>query len=577
MNKPVNPIVAAIVILYVVLIFGLKYWFEQQSLELPRPSLIQAHPQGGVVILLGLTLYHVDEAEGLISTIDLGALEITEMVGDFAFFANGDLLIRAETRSATLEEELMTARRLENQNYNSGKGQNMLYRCVLADHSCIAFTQQLPALSRTFRLHIDWSDDRVYLADTSRHRVLAFDKQGVLQSGQTGFKFPNQLRIYEDKLWVADTNHHSLSALSTDPDNFGETLESYITKAGKGWAWPSAFVKVGEDWWVDIMSNGMSDGKIIVFDQAWQRKSEVLLPDRADPIALEVFGKRVLISDWQNIAVYQFNQEGVRLPDLDVAVLSEQLSTVRDEAKFLNAMSQAMLALFVVSLMSGFFIALKMQKRAENEDGEDQSELSDSASTESTLAQKPQHKIPPEGMTFEVRKLVRAASTVGLPLMMAGQAPLLYLFKDQPEVFTKIGIPLLLLNIGFIAIWAPLRRLVNYQLRVYPNKLLVTDQDGQRKEVTYERLVWSKTSVMVKGLVIQISNPQGRELYKGLDDVLEPLLNKANKINEWTMFKHRWHSPDGVLKSLLVMVVFTIAALLYLEKASLLALLESFR
>ncbi|MBV1932960.1 MAG: hypothetical protein KUG71_14745 [Porticoccaceae bacterium] len=573
MNKAVNPIVATLAIFFTVSLFGLKYWFDQQSLELPRPSLIQPHPQGGVVILAGLTLYHVGEAEQLVSTVDLRALGITDMVGDFAFFANGDLLIRTDSVRATSESDFSAFLRTENQSYQPGSGANTLSRCILAGSSCSVFSKEIPALNRTFRLHINWLDDTVYLADTSRNRVIAFSDQGILLSAQDGFKFPNQLRLYDETLWVADTNHHSVRRLSIRPKSFGQELESHPTKAGGDWIWPSAFLQVGENWWVDVMTNDMKDGKIIVFDRDWKRKYQLTLPYKADPLAVEMLGKRVLVSDMENIAIYQYNQEGVRMPDLDVPGFSDYLSSVREEARCLDGMSWLVLGVFGLSLAIGFFVAVRMQNKTE-EGGEEQAALSGKEAVGSTDT-KPHNLIPPEGTAYEINKRLRTASTVGLPLLLIGQIPFIYMLKDHPETMAEIGIPLFLMNLGFIALWMPVRRLVNYQVRIYPHKILVTDHYGQRREAAYEKLAWSKTSVLVKDMVIQTANPRGQEFYKGLGDALKPMLIPANKISDRAMGRHRWSSPDGLLKSVLVTIVFMIAAIVYMEREMLLAWLEN--
>jgi hypothetical protein len=71
------------------------------------------------------------------------------------------------------------------------------------------------------------------------------------------------------------------------------------------------------------MANDMNDGRIIVFDRDWQRKYQLTLPYKADPLAVEMLGKLVLVLDMESIAIFQYNQEGVRMPDLDVPGFSE--------------------------------------------------------------------------------------------------------------------------------------------------------------------------------------------------------------------------------------------------------------
>ncbi len=568
MNKSVHPAVAALVIASVVLIFGVKYWLDQKVLELPRPALMQPHPSGGVVVLVGLSLYHLAESGELLTTLDLEPLGVTEMVGDFAFFANGDLLIRTTSASQNLSDNLATFGRLENSSYGADGEQNMLSRCVLAAKTCAVFTRQLPALNRTFRLHVDWSDDTVFVADTSRHRVLKFNARGDLQGGsQEMFKFPNQLRVYDHKLWVADTNHHSLRALSTATDNFGAEIESHLTKAGGEWRWPSAFLRVGESWWVDVMSSGMSNGKIIVYGPDWQRRQEVALPEHADPVAIEKLGRRVLISDWGNIAIYQFSDDGVRLPDLEVKELSARLIEIRARAKLLKTISWSLLGLFAISLFVGFIFAVRTAQNSRGEAADDQSDNTSLTDVRST--------VPPEGIGFAVNGLFRSSPTIALLVILSGLGTTLYIHQVHTQIFEAVAIPLLLLAMAFIPSSLAVRRLANCQVRLYPDRLLLTDHEGLRKQAGFDRLVWSDTAVLVKDQVIPLTNSQGYEVYPGLADALKPVLQQANKITGSAMLRHRWRSPDGLLKAAVVTAVLLFLTMAYFERDVVLAWLSS--
>jgi hypothetical protein len=164
---------------------------------------------------------------------------------------------------------------------------------------------------------------------------------------------------------------------------------------------------------------------------------------------------------------------------------------------------------------------------------------------------------------------------MGLPLMLIVQIPLIYMFEKHPEVITEIGIPFLLMNLGCFALWMPVRYLVNYQVRIYPHNIMLTDHDSQRREAAYEKLAWSKTPVVVKGMLIQTANQRGQDFYRGLGDALKLMLIPANKISDRAMGSHRWSSPDGLLKSALVTSAFMIAAMVYIERGTLLARLEN--
>ena len=50
-----------------------------------------------------------------------------------------------------------------------------------------------------------------------------FDAQGnELAVSEKEYKFPNQNSLQNDKLLVANTNHHAIQIVETDTENFGE-------------------------------------------------------------------------------------------------------------------------------------------------------------------------------------------------------------------------------------------------------------------------------------------------------------------------------------------------------------------
>lgn len=555
MNKSVNPLVAAAVILAAAVVFGLKFWLDGQALEVARPSLMQPHPDGGVAILVGTSLYHLSQESRLVDRVDLGAFGIARMVGDFAYFANGDLLVRAGPAESDLTANLKVFARAENTNYQAAPEGNALSRCSVAKGTCSRFSSQLPALDRTFRLHIDWSDDRVYLADTSRDRVMVFTGSGELLAGEDGFKFPNQLRRYDDRLWVADTNHNGIRELIADKGSLTMPGELHRTVEQEDWCWPNAFVRVGDRWWVNIMLSGMRDGKVLIYDRNWNRVKLVDLPEGADPVALELLGGEILVSDLANIAIYRFTRDGVRLPDLDVQELTEVLAASRQQAHRYQGLGYLTLGVGGLAWAAVFAVAVIRQKkgaRAAEPTGKGDSESEGPPSNAD---------IPRQGLVFTVNEELRRMSKLSWVLGPFLVAIPLWLFVRQGGGTIALAIVMALMLLAALPMMVVLSRWTKVRITMYPDRLVVHDHRGQKHEGLYRSLPWSNSAVLVKGQVVPIRESGGREMFPGFAKAIRPLLHERNTVGGMAMTAHAWRSPEGALKS--AVVVIALLATLY--------------
>ena len=316
MNKPVNPLLALIIIVVFGGLFALKTYYYQKAIDISKINYLKTSPTGDVFIRLGEELYEYSATGEFIRVLSLSDLGVTGELGDFAFFSNGDILINRDQHLPAISDKIRSYQRATNTNQavaDKGKG---LHRCDLVQTSCVLFTDKIPALQSAHHLFIDPETDTVYLADTSRHQIRKLDKDGVLLAElTTNLKFPNQLWLDQCTLWIVDTNHHVMKAVQAETETFGELIEEHKTMASAPWVWPSAFSRVQENWWVNISDNAMENAKVVIFDKSWKKLKTLDLPKNADPVASLVLRNSVLIADANQYALYQFDFDGNRLQD----------------------------------------------------------------------------------------------------------------------------------------------------------------------------------------------------------------------------------------------------------------------
>lgn len=571
MNRSVNPLVAACIILCALLVVGFKFWADGKTQALPRPSLLQPHPDGGVVVQAGLSLYHVSPSQLLTEALDLAQFNIRETMGDFAFFANGDLLIRTDTTRRGVAENLQTLARSTENEIAPGVETNHLSRCSLATRRCEAFSDDLPSFTRTFRLFIDWTDDSVYVADTSRHRIFKLDASGKLLQQKGGFKFPNQLRVQDGKLWLADTNHNRIVALSPEDSGFGNEHSSHPTKIGdSGWRWPIAFVKVGTQWWTNVAGANLTDGRVLIYDDAWKFVKEIDLPPNSDPVGLELLGKDILISDRENIRVYRYSQQGDRLTDLAAEDLANVLARSREESQRYRSEEFLAFGAGIVVLIALFFYAFVRGKEPHDKllKKDRPSEIGLESPGSSA------NHIPTEGIQFSANRTMKLA-VKGLWLSaIAALGIALYSGITLGHHFPSLL--LALLPISLLPILIAASRLANLKLVLYPDRVVMFGHDQQKREEIHTKIRWTERFVMIQDYVVPLKSRSADEVFVGFTEHLFPLLNDGCRISPTEILKHHWKSPEGILKSSATSLLALLGMTVYMKREEILHFLSGF-
>ena len=210
MDQHLKPTTILLTLLFFGILLGAKFWAGHQALLVSHLARMHPHPDGRLFVQLGEELYAYTPEDGSEERFDLRELGIAEMVGDFAFFNNGDLLVRKGRYDPGLLENFRRFLRLTNRQPEIAEGgDGGLFRCRLETARCDPFGPRMLNLNSAFHLTLDLVSERVFLADTSRHRLLLFAPDGEeLDRFEQGLKFPNQILFRDGRLYVATNDHY---------------------------------------------------------------------------------------------------------------------------------------------------------------------------------------------------------------------------------------------------------------------------------------------------------------------------------------------------------------------------------
>ncbi len=272
--------------------------------------------------------------------INLAALGAESMMGNLAWFSNGDLLFRAGQEESGLKAYFSTAellkpldievdsRRLDfdyrmteqdRQDWvNDLSAPSNLVRCSRDSFLCVPFLDQ--EVPWRHRLMIEEEQQRLYLTDGIRHQVLTYDFDGsALGSLPVDSKFPKRVRVMDERLFLVDTNHASIHLQDGSQD--WQVLKPDIAKEAEH-RWPLDAYYFDHHWWVLLARGQMQETQLHLFDQNMQAVRQVELPPGSEPYDLLMHDGDLLISDIGQGQLLSFTSAGaapriITLPALE--------------------------------------------------------------------------------------------------------------------------------------------------------------------------------------------------------------------------------------------------------------------
>ena len=560
MNAKIHPLIAALVIAAAVAAAALWAWASGQAASFGGPAELSRGPHGHSYIQVQNFLVEHDTDGNYVRTHDLGELGVELVLGGHAFFSNGDILLRRGVDPRSFLDNFRAYRRETNINSIVPESPDSgLARCNLESMACERFGQPGIDFKAAFGVFIDERTDEVYISDTTRHLLRKYSAAGIeLAPPASGFKFPNELMLHDDRLLVADTNHHVIRILEPGSSDFGTRVDSRdvvpASARSAGHRWPSHFARVGDTWWVNNMQTGMNLGGLYVFDDDWQFIRRVELPAGADPISILAVAGTVWVSDWNNDVVRRFAVDGEPLSDLQSDGLDTVLSRFAEERRRYTVLSFA--GVIVVGLM---FVGLIVQAFARSMNAATVRRAPEADRQTAASDSGPLHLEPDEA----ARKRVNGAARLVVILSLLTVIPLGILLglSDKPELIVKLLGPLSgLLAIVVLIVWVN-RGNWGSAITLDGTTLTLRDYTGRVSSCPVRDVRYDNTAIATRDAVVILGRPQNR-IYREADvkDELLPRLADARRVGALDMLKIQveLRHPQG-----LVSVIAIVAVLFY--------------
>ncbi len=556
MNSEVHPAVAALVLFVAAMAVAIWTWGSGVAAGFGGPAELRTAPDGHLFVQIQNSLIEHDVDGAYLETHDLEELGVEVFLGGYAFFSNGDILLRRGPDQRSFLDNIRAYRRETNQAPIIPESpESGLFRCNLVTLACTQFGEGID-FKAAYSVFIDWQTDEVYISDTTRHLLRKYSSDGVeLAAPGGGFKFPNQLLLHDGQLLVADTNHHVIRSVESGSTGFAQFVEAMDVVPGAATlaqqTWPSHFARVGDEWWVNNMQTGMNLGGVYVFDNEWQYVRRIDLPLSADPISILAASDSVWISDWNNDAVYRFSATGQPLADLESAGLEAVLEASRQERLKFTIFSYAGVAAVVL-----LFLVLILRSLT---NGPTRTRNRDSGLDEAVSGAEPErlHLEPDE----KIRKRMNRMVSVAGALLLLALAGVIINFEvlSNPEFLLVLALPFAgVLFIGILMAWV---NRANWGTSVTVNGSTVTlrDHKGRQSHCPIRQVRYDKTAIATRDTVVVLGLPNA-QIYRRSDiqDKLLPRLVEAQEVGPIAMLKIQIEArhPQGMV------VVLTIAGLL---------------
>ncbi len=546
MNQNVNPWVATIILSAFGALIAVAFWAYGEAAGIDGPSHMHRDPSGNIAILVHNRLVRHTAAGEFTRAYDLSALGVESMVGDFAFFSNGDLLIRRGKYDPGLLRGLAIYLRLTNTREPVAQsGQEGMFRCNLESATCSRFGSDALDFNETFHAYVDWRNDDVYIADTSRHVVRKFDRAGVPRGVQSdGLWYPNHIELFDDGVYVVNTNHHRIDVFDARAFGGGEAGSSSAALQGDSGSaqpngihdepvthprrmnvvnpstskvgapttsfnvvpadahlgdnvWPAFFARVGAGWWVNMMAYNMTHGRIVVFDAQWKFQRVLATPSHASPGALLALDNRVLISDARSDRVFQFDYDGNMLDDFDSPELRAVVGDVASLRSFYNGVVIATMVVFGAGIAAGVGVAVWQARRAVSANVLAEAALPQVSAEDPTV-----EWISPSGVQSYL-------FLIGGWIALVGAVPLLIVLPLAGYPISGI-LPLVPMAAGMIIAGISALMLRRARVGVRGNLVVLQDHRGRIAAGSGIQVHYTDSILSVGDVVVLIGNPAQR-------------------------------------------------------------------
>jgi len=313
------------VVIVCLLLFGAPFWASDSLDHTATPTQVMTTPDGALAVVLGHELLlGRDRVDTL---IDLEELGLYSSPPGMTFLPDGDLLVRPGTGS--------------------------IARCDLTSRVCRPVAGNLPLTTDPCWIDRD-SDGTLYLSSPDAERILAVDLSGQYRrlTDQSPF-VPRQFLLKE---WgLLDPASGDWTALPPYLSTGAFALQPLPSDGGSRPLWVLQTLKVDGGWWVLFKGRDKLGGTILRFDEDWSRPKAIIL---SAPVAMTLFGGRVVVADIGRRQVLQFLPNGHPLPDLAWPELQVRQAAADDQSESLHKLISVLPFGVIGIVITLLFIAL---------------------------------------------------------------------------------------------------------------------------------------------------------------------------------------------------------------------------
>jgi len=567
MDNDVKPLhAAAIIIFFIVLILSYA-WINARVVETTGPDGIYKNQHNQLFVRIQTELLQFDTSGKFIKSIDLKKLGVEYILGDILFMPDNEIILRRGKDSRSFTQNIKSFLRLDDTSSSqTTEDSSGLFRCSLNSYTCYRFTKIPLDFNSAYHLEYDKFDGGIFLSDTGRHRILKFDKQGALLfEYNTNLKFPNQIQLHNNQLYIANTNHHEITLLNIKQNDFVFNKDiSIFTPASKEKreTWPTALQHINDNWWVINMNSDMQLGGVYIYDMDWNFIKRINTKPNADPInILQWPNKEVLIADPTNFILTRYNTNGLVLGEFSSVELQKKLLTLKTQYENLKLLSYFPVAIFIVSIITGLVIGIRQQIKFN-------AQLKQQADARQTEVLN----------SNELRWLSIDTKYIRQARMLAGLAPVLMLFSLSPMLLlfehaklfdaligTMSGLFLFILTLSISTLFY-LKSISNIKIGIQGHNITLKNHLGIETHAHISNVFYDNTTLYFEGVAVVYGNNKRSFFYKDdMQNYLLPFLKSATRINPIRMFyflykiKHpSFYFSLIIYSAIIIMLIFNL-------------------
>jgi len=538
MDNEIKPLHAAAIIVFFIILISSYVWINGKAVEINGPNAIYKNHKNHLFVRLQTDLLEFNDAGQFIKQIDLKKFGVEHMLGDILFTPNNEIILRRGKDNRTLLQNIRAYLRLADTTSTTPDNDSSgLFKCNLQTYSCHRFTQDIIDFSSAYHLEFDSYDNGIFLSDASRHRILKFDDQGKqLFEYSENLKYPNQIQLVDNQLYVANTNHHNITELNIKQNEiiFNDKFNVVPAIASeRREKLPATLQHVNDNWWVINMKNSMSHGGIYLFGADWKLINRLNTKAGADPVdIIQWHDDEVLVTDPSNFTLYRFSANGSALSDFLPLELKTKLTALKTQHENFTLLSYLPITIFILAISAGLYIGIRQELKARAQ----QKQLADTDSIDTPDSNELKWLSID---TKYIRKIRRLAMLAPI-LIIFSMAPMAFLY-DHTKLFNALIGSMLVLFLFIFLLAATayfyLKIISNIKIGIQGDHITLKDHNGIEASTHISNVYYDHTTLYFDNIAVVYSNHK-RSLFheEEVKKHLLPMLKSAKKINSMKMF-----------------------------------------